>query len=302
MQQHAGAARRRHAGGAYVRTEPRITWVYSWYSTMSRTALMMSGFGDLSDEEETLSPSAARAACAATVAVQPRQPDGADLSRLERLERLAAQTSRPTPGAEVVSATAPALAAASKSEQQPVPETELEPESEVPEPEPELPSLQAGTEVAVEFAAAGPLGLNFRGGRPGEDANVVVAQVAAAGAAAGRVRPGMVLRSVQSVAVAGKTHDEVIESIRHSGRPLILVFSRPPPNPLPVAGEPANSVVTELLPEEIKATFASEGTLGESTVEVSHCKRGTSSHNSQLGRTKSLILLSTRGLNAGKQG
>eukprot|EP01046_Picozoa_sp_COSAG06_P022754 COSAG06_NODE_1779_length_8414_cov_9.276248_6_plen_310_part_00 len=227
---------------------------------MSRTAAMMGGFGDLSDEDEILSPKPPPAA--PTSSASPRTPlaggggssgggsssdmgtNPAGLSRLERLERLAAQDS-------------------SSSSAPPPPPQPSQPE---PEPEPEQqqqPALQeqgadaeaaAADELSVEFSGAGPLGLSFRGGRPGEGADVVVAQIAAAGAAAGRVQPGMVLRRVQGAAVAGMSHDDVVGTIRQAGRPLTLVFSPlapragglPPPPP----------------PEEIKVTFGSEGPLG----------------------------------------
>ena len=232
---------------------------------MSRTALMMGGFGDLSDEEEAIfSPSprhhsSPKAGAAPAAGAAPT----AGLSRLERLERMAAGggASAPTPP-EPVLGLAPVLPAAE----------ELEPEPEQPETaDPEPPHVN--DELAVEFTGAGPLGLSFRGGRQGEGDEVVVAQVASAGAAAGRVQPGCVLRRVQGVCVAGKTHDEVIASIRQAGRPLTLVFSTaradpPPATSAPAARSPATSIpaakspVAAGLQEEIKVTFTREGSLG----------------------------------------
>ena len=197
------------------------------------------------------------------VSVDQSQVGAAGLSRLERLERLAGAAPdnclELKPGVpEFVSAavTAPAPPTAAG------PEPEREP---VPEPEPEVePDAAAG--LPVKFSSAGPLGLSFRGGRAGEGPDVVVAQVAAEGAAAGRVQPGMVLLQVQGASVAGKTHDEVIGSIRQAGRPLTLVFSQPAANPLPAASGAAaepNSSVSTVPPEEIKVTFTSEGRLGK---------------------------------------
>ena len=225
---------------------------------MSRTALMMRGFGDLSDEEEAVftpsprHPSSPKAGAGAARAAGAAPTAG--LSRLERLERMAAgeAASAPAPP-EPVLGLAPVLAATQ----------ELEPEPEQPETaEPEQPP-HADDELAVEFSGAGPLGLSFRGGRPGEADGVTVAQVASAGAAAGRVQPGMVLRRVQGVSVAGKTHDEVIASIRQAGRPLTLVFSTTPAGGSPATSAPAaGSAVAAGPPEEIKVTFTREGSLG----------------------------------------
>ena len=225
---------------------------------MSRTAAMMGGFGDLSDEEEILSPKPPPPA--PTSSASPRTPlaggggssgggsssdmgtNPAGLSRLERLERLAAQDSSSAP-----------------PPQPSQPEPEPEPEQQQQQQQPALQEQGADAEAAaadelsVEFSGAGPLGLSFRGGRPGEGADVVVAQIAAAGAAAGRVQPGMVLRRVQGAAVAGMSHDDVVGTIRQAGRPLTLVFS-------PLA--PRAGGLPPPPPEEIKVTFGSEGPLG----------------------------------------
>ena len=220
----------------------------------------MSGFGDVSDEEEIMTPSPrhspkAATATATTDAVagqSPRQAGAAGLSRLERLERLASAAPNDcldlkpgVPGGVSATVAAPGPAPG-------------------PDPEPEVEPAAAA--VPVTFSNAGPLGLSFRGGRVGEGTDVIVAQVAAAGAAAGLVQPGMVLRQVQGASVAGKTHDEVIGSIRQAERPLTLVFIQPALSPLPAASgaaAEANSSVSTVPPEEIKATFTSEGRLGE---------------------------------------
>lgn len=46
------------------------------------------------------------------------------------------------------------------------------------------PEAAAAERLAVEFGAAGPLGLAFRGGRPGEGDSVCVAQLQPGGPAA----------------------------------------------------------------------------------------------------------------------
>lgn len=257
---------------------------------MSRTALMMSGFGDLSDEEEILTPSSTRSspaaraspaagpgvddATAARKAGEP-QPDAAGLSRLERLERLASKAPAAAPAsAPVLAPTLAAAAVAAEATEERSPAAAREAEALQPEPEPE-PLVQTDSELAVEFSGPGPLGLSFRGGRPGEGADVVVAQVASDGAAAGRVQPRLVLRKVQGVSVVGKTHDEVISSIRQAGRPLTLVFSPAESSSAPAeaSGLGGSTSPAPGPPEEIKATFSSEGSLGK--FQMLHCDAST---------------------------